>query len=150
MHGHRTFLFAAYAAMVLALLATPAWADGSFVKIGTIRGTATEAQHQDWIDVGLWGIDRKNAGFWSFWTAPKASFWFEKRSDDTSLALMNAVRNKKGFDHILFDVSIKGEVLRTTFTNAHVVAVEKRGRVDRVTVQFKTQTDQRISFIATR
>jgi type VI protein secretion system component Hcp len=138
---HRTFLFLA---IVLGLLAAPAMADGSFVKIGDIKGTATEPQHQGWIQIGTWGSGTASGGVWLFGSA-KPTFWFEKRNDTASAALQRALQEKTFYDRVLFDVSIKGDILRTTFFSVRVIAVETHGPVEKITLQFKNQTDQSVN-----
>lgn len=148
MRTRRTVLLAAIA---LSLFAAPALADGTFVKIGDIRGTATEAQHQGWIAVGTWGVEKKNAtGFWSFMSEPKPVFWFEKRNDLSSSALQKAMSGQVRFARIEFDVSIRGDILRTTLYDARITAIETRDKVERIQIQFKKQTDQRVTFTASR
>lgn len=142
MRAHRLAAFA----FVALCLAAPAFADGSFVKIGAIKGSATELQHQGWIAIGLWGTDTRS-GRW-FWSSPTKVFWFEMTGDHA--ALDKAVADKTFFDRILFDVSIKGEVLRTTFTAVRVIGAEQHGTVEKITLQFKSQTDQRVTFTAAR
>lgn len=134
------------AAVALGLLTAPALADGNFVKFGNIRGTATELQHQGWVEVGQWGCESKG-GAWIF-SSPTTTFWFEKRVDASSAPIQKALQDKAYFDRILFDVSIKGNTLRTTFQGVHVVAVEAHGRTEKITLQFKSQSDQQISFTA--
>jgi hypothetical protein len=143
MRAHR---FAAFAFIVLSCLIAPAFADGSFVRIGEINGTAAESQHQGWIPVGLWGTETRS-GRW-FWSSPKSVFWFETGGDHA--ALEKALQNKTFYDKVLFDVSIRGNVLRTTFTAVRVIAVEQQGKVEKITLQFKKQTDQSITFTAAK
>ena len=143
MRAHR---LAAFAFIVLSCLIAPAFADGSFVKIGDIKGVATESQHQGWIPVGLWGTDTRS-GRW-FWSSPKSMFWFETTGART--ALEKALQNKTFYDKVLFDVSIRGNVLRTTFTAVRVIAVEQQGKVEKITLQFKKQTDQSVTFTAAK
>jgi hypothetical protein len=138
-------MFAAFA-FITACLAAPAFADGSFVRIGTINGGAVEAQHQGWIQVGTWGIDTRS-GKW-FWSSPKQVFWFETTGDRR--ALDKAQAEKTFYDRVLFDVSIKGQILRTTFTAVRVESVEQQGKVAKVTLQFKKQTDQQVTLTAAR
>lgn len=142
---HRFFL---YAAVALGLVTATAFADGNFVKVGNIPGSANETQHQGWIEAGQWGAENKT-GFW-FFSEPTHTFWFEKRSDAASGPLQRALQDKTFYEHAYFDVSIKGTVLRTTFHNVRVVGVESHGRSEKVTLQFKYQTDQRITFTASR
>jgi type VI protein secretion system component Hcp len=130
----------------MSILAAPAFADGSFVKIGDINGGATEAQHNGWIQVGLWGTDTRS-GRW-FWSKPTNVFWFEMAGKQA--ALEKAVQNKTFYERVLFDVSIRGETLRTTFSNVRVIAVEPKGKVGKITLQYKRQTDQRVTFTAAR
>lgn len=137
---HRFFLCAAVA---LGLLTAPALADGNFVRFDNIQGSATEAQHQGWIQTGQWGTDQKK-GFWLF-SSPKCQFWFEKKADASSSALQRALQNKTFFERVLFDVSIKGTVLRTTFHAVRIVAVETVGGTEKITLQFKSQTDRQIT-----
>lgn len=143
MRAHR---LAAFAFLVLGLFAVPAFADGSFVKIGDIKGAAAEPQHPGWIQVGLWGTETRS-GRW-FWSSPKNVFWFEMTGDRAPLE--KAVANKTLFDRVVFDVSIKGEILRTTFTAVRVVGVEQAGKVGKISLQYKKQTDQRVTFTAAR
>ncbi len=142
----RTHRFAAFAFIVLSCLIAPAFADGSFVRIGDIKGAAAESQHQGWIPVGVWGIETRS-GRW-FWSSPTSVFWFETTADRT--ALETALQNKTFYDHVLFDVSIKGNVLRTTFTAVRVIAVDQQGKAEKITLQFKKQTDQSITFTAAK
>ena len=142
----RTHRLAAFAFILLGLLMAPAFADGSFVKIGDIRGNAAEIQHQGWIQVGLWGTENR-AGKW-FWSSPTPVVWFEMT--DPPAPLERAMAEKILFDRVLLDVSIKGDVLRTTFTSVRVLSVETRGRVQKVTLQFKKESDQRVTFTAAR
>jgi hypothetical protein len=137
----RAYRLAAFAFIILSCLIAPAFADGSFVRIGDIKGAATESQHQGWIPVGLWGTDTRS-GRW-FWSSPKSVFWFETSGDRA--ALETALQNKTFYDRVLFDVSIKGNVLRTTFTAVRVIAVEQQGKVEKITLQFKKQTDQTVN-----
>lgn len=143
MRAHR---LAAFAFIVMSSLFAPAFADGSFVKIGDIRGAASESQHQGWIPVGLWGTETRS-GRW-FWSGSTSIFWFEMTGDHA--ALEKALQNKTFYDRVLFDVSIKGDVLRTTFTAVRVVAVEQQGKVEKITLQFKKESDQRVTFTAAR
>jgi hypothetical protein len=143
MRAHR---IAAFAVFVLSLLAVPAFADGSFVKIGDIKGTATESQHFGWIPAGLWGTEAR-AGKW-FWSKPVNVFWFETGADN--VAIQKAVIDKVHFDRVLLDVSIKGDVLRTTFSDVRIIADEPSGKFRKITLQFKKQTDQRVTFTAAR
>jgi type VI protein secretion system component Hcp len=148
MRTRRTVLLAAIA---LSLFAAPALADGTFVKIGDIRGTATEAQHQGWIAVGTWGVEKRKAtGFWSFMSEPKPVFWFEKRNDVSSAALQRALSSQSRFARIEFDVSIRGDILRTTLYDARITSIETRDKVERIQLQFTRQTDQRVTFTASR
>jgi hypothetical protein len=142
MRAHR---FAAFA-FILSMLVAPAFADGSFVKIGDIKGAATEAQHYGWIQTGLWGTETRS-GRW-FWSKPTNVFWFEMTGD--RVALEKALQNKTFYDRVLFDVSIHSNTLRTTFSAVRVIAVEQTGKVGKVTLQFKKQTDQRVTFTAAR
>jgi hypothetical protein len=142
----RTHRLAAFAFIVLGYLIAPAFADGSFVKIADINGAATESQHQGWMPVGLWGTDTRS-GRW-FWSSPKSVFWFETTGDRA--ALEKALQNKTFYDRVLFDVSIKGNILRTTFTAVRVIAVEQQGKAEKITLQFKKQTDQSITFTAAK
>jgi hypothetical protein len=142
MRAHRLAAFA----VIAMCLAAPAFADGSFVKIGAIKGSAAELQHQGWIPVGLWGTETRS-GRW-FWSSPTNVFWFEMSGDHA--AIEKALAEKTFYDRIVFDVSIKGEVLRTTFTAVRIVAVEQRGRTEKITLSFKKQTDQRVTFTASR
>lgn len=143
MRAHR---LAAFALVAAAFLVAPAFADGSFVKIGAIKGTATEAQHQGWTQIGTWGTETRS-GKW-FWSSPRQVFWFEMAGDHA--ALEKALTEKTFYDRVLFDVSIKGEILRTTFTAVRVEGVEHQGKVAKVTLQFKKQSDQRVTFTAAR
>lgn len=136
------------AAVALGLLAAPALADGNFVRLGNINGAATEIQHQSWIEAGQWGVESKK-GLW-FFSAPTSTFWFEKRSDGSSGQLQQALQQKTFFDRALFDVSIRGTILRTTFHGVRVIGVEARGRTEKITLQYKYQTDQQITFTASR
>lgn len=145
------YRFFLYAAVALGVLAAPALADGTFVKIGDIRGTATEAQHQGWIAVGTWGVEkRKGTGFWSFMSEPKPVLWFEKRNDLSSPALQRALSGQVRFARIELDVSIRGDILRTTLYDARITSIETRDKVERIQLQFKKQTDQRVTFTASR
>ncbi len=136
----------AFAFIVFGLLIAPALADGSFVKIGDIKGGAAESQHQGWIQVGLWGTETRS-GRW-FWSSPTSVFWFEMTSDRA--ALDKALQTKTFYDRVVFDVSIRGDILRTTFSAVRVIAVEQVGKGEKVTLQFKQQTDQRVTFTAAR
>ena len=135
-----------YAAVALGLLTAPALADGNFMKFGNIRGSATEIQHQGWVEAGQWGSETKS-GFW-FFSHPTAMFWFEKRNDAASAPIQKAMQDKTYFDRVLFDVSIKGNILRTTFQGVRIVGVETHGRTEKITLQFKSQSDQQISYTA--
>lgn len=143
MRAHR---FAAFAFLVLGLFAVPAFADGSFVKIGDIKGTATESQHFGWIPAGVWGTEAR-PGKW-FWSKPVNVFWFETGADN--VAIQKAITEKAFYDRVLFDVSIKGDVLRTTFSDVRIIADEPSGKIRKITLQFKRQTDQRVTFTAAR
>jgi len=138
--------FFLYAAVAIGLLTAPALADGNFVKFGNIRGYATELQHQGWIEAGQWGSETKN-GFWIFST-PTSMFWFDKHVDAASGPLQKALQDKTWFDRVVFDVSIRGNILRTTFQGVRVIAVESHGRNEKITLQFKSQSDQQISYTA--
>jgi type VI protein secretion system component Hcp len=139
------------AIIAIGLLAVPALADGTFVKIGDIRGTATEAQHQGWIAVGTWGVEKKQStGFWSFMSEPKSVFWFEKRNDGSSPALQRALTGQVRFARVEFDVSIRGDVLRTTLYDARIISIETRDKAERIQLQFKKQTDQQMTLTASR
>jgi hypothetical protein len=142
MRAHRLAAFA----FILSFLAAPAFADGSFVKVGDIKGNAIESQHNGWIQVGLWGTETRS-GRW-FWSKPTNVFWFEMTGEHA--ALEKAQLAKTFYDRVLFDVSIRGETLRTTFSNVRVVGVEQKGKVEKVTLQFKKQSDQRVTFTAAR
>ena len=142
----RTRLFAAFAFLATAFLVAPAFADGSFVKIGAIKGTATEAQHQGWTQIGTWGTETRSVKW--FWSSPRQVFWFEMAGDHT--ALEKALADKTFYDRVLFDVSIKGEILRTTFTAVRVESVDHQNKIVKVTLQFKKQTDQQITLTAAR
>jgi hypothetical protein len=142
MRAHRLAAFA----FILSTLVAPAFADGSFVKIGDIKGAATESQHNGWIQAGLWGTDTRS-GRW-LWSKPVNVFWFEMAGDHA--ALDKAVQAKTFYDRVLFDVSIRGDILRTTFSNVRVIAVDQTGKVGKVTLQFKKQSDQRVTFTAAR
>lgn len=139
MRFHR---LAAFAFAVIGFLTTAATAD--FVKIGTIKGSAVEDLHVGWIATGNWGTETKQ-GFWIF-SSPINTFWFEKQTDGASSALIKAMQSKTFYDHVLFDVVIKGTVIRTTFYAVRVVSVERQGGIEKVTLQFKTQRDQRVRF----
>lgn len=134
------------AAVAICLLTVPALADGNFVKFGNIRGNATEIQHQGWIEAGQWGTEKKE-GFWLF-SAPKTQFWFDKKTDAASGPLQRALQDKTYYETALFDVSIKGTIFRTTFHSVRVVAVETHGNSEKITLQFKTQKEQQISYTA--
>lgn len=137
--------------IAVGLLAVPALADGTFVKIGDIRGTATESQHQGWIAVGTWGVEkRKDTSFWSFMREPKPVIWFEKRNDAASPALQKALTRQLQFVRVEFDVSIKGDILRTTLYDVRITSIETRDKTERIHLQFKKQTDQRVTFTAAR
>jgi hypothetical protein len=142
MRAHRLTAFA----FILSILAAPAFADGSFVKIGNVNGGATETQHNGWIQVGLWGTETRS-GRW-FWSKPVNVFWFEMAGNHA--ALEKAALNKTFYDRVLFDVSIRGNTLRTTFSNVRVIAVEPMGKTGKITLQFKKQSDQRVTFTAAR
>jgi type VI protein secretion system component Hcp len=141
----RTHRFAAFAVIVLALFVLPAFADGNFVKIGNIKGTATEAQHQGWIDAGLWGIATQDRSF-SIWTfkyePPRKLFWFEKKTDASSPALQKAMADKIFFDQAIFDMALRSQTSRTTFFAVRIHSVETHGGTEKVTLEFKTQKDQ--------
>jgi hypothetical protein len=142
----RTHRFAAFAFVILACLIAPAFADGSFVKIGDIKGTATETQHQGWIQVNLWGTETRS-GRW-FWSSPTNAFWFE--TTGSTAALEKALAEKTFYDRVVFDVSIKSQILRTTFTAVRVIAVDRHGKVQKITLQFKKQTDQQVTLTAAK
>jgi len=142
----RTHRLAAFVFMLLAALVAPAFADGSFVKVGNIQGTAAEPQHQGWIQVGLWGTETRS-GKW-FWSKTTNTFWFE--TTDSTNALEKALAEKTFFDQVLFDVSIKGEILRTTYTAVRVIAVDHQGKVHKITLKFKKQADQRVTITAAK
>ncbi len=137
------------AAVILGLLAAPALADGSFVKIGDIRGTATELQHQGWIVIGTWGMDKKEGGawYWPFGTS-KTNFWFEKRPDISSPALQKAMASRTLYPRVIFDFEVKGTIYRTTLYDARIVAIETQSRGEKVTVQFKKQTEQQLLLVS--
>jgi hypothetical protein len=143
MRAHR---LAASAFLLFGFLAVPAFADGSFVKIGDIKGAAVEPQHPGWIQIGLWGTETRS-GRW-FWSSPTNVFWFEMTGEHA--AIEKAVANKAFFDRVVFDVSIRGQILRTTFTSVRVISVEQRGKIEKVALQYKQQTDQRVTFTAAR
>lgn len=142
----RTHRLTAFAFIVLALLIAPAFADGSFVKIGNIKGAATESQHQGWIQVGLWGTETRS-GKW-FWSSPKSVFWFEMNGNHA--ALEKALAEKTFYDRVMLDVSVRGEVLRTTFSAVRVIAVEQNAKAGKITLEYKKESDQRMTFTAAR
>lgn len=137
---------AAFAFLVMSCLAVPASADGSFVKIGNINGSATEVQHPGWIPVGLWGTETRS-GKW-FWSSPTNVFWFETTGDHA--AIEKALTDKTFYDRVLFDVSVRGQILRTTFSAVRVIGDEPSGKIRKITLRYKTQTDQRVTFTAAR
>lgn len=141
--------FFLYAAAAIALLAAPALADGSFVKIGDIKGNATELRHQGWIVIGTWGMDKKAGGTW-YWPfgAPTTNFWFEKRPDASSSALQKAMASRTLYPRVVFDFEVKGTIYRTTLYNARIVAVETQNRGEKVTVQFKKQEEQQLLVVS--
>jgi hypothetical protein len=141
MRAHR---FTAFAFIILACLITPAFADGNFVKIGDIQGAATEYDHRGWIEIGNWGtvIDR---GFHIIHSA-KSEFRFETNDGTVTAALKRAEQSKTFYDAIMFDVSIKGTVLRTTLHAVRVTNVEMAGNILKVTLEYKTQTDRQVTF----
>ncbi len=146
MRARRTVLSAA---ILLGIIAAPALADGSFVKIGDIKGTATELQHQGWIEIGTWGMDKKDSGpwYWPFGT-PKTNFWFDKRPDVSSPALQKAMAGRTLYPRVVFDFEVKGTIYRTTLYDARIVSVETQNRSEKVTVQFKRQTEQQLLLVS--
>ncbi len=137
------------AAVALCLLTAPSLADGSFVKIGDINGAATELQHQGWIEIGTWGMEKEHSTpwYWPFGTR-KTDFWFEKRSDVSSPALQKAMASRTLYPRVLFDFSVKGTIYRTTLYNARIVSVATHNRGEKVTIQFKRQTDQQLLLVS--
>jgi hypothetical protein len=141
MRAHR---LTAFAFIILACLIAPAFADGNFIKIGGIKGAATEYDHRGWIEIGNWEtvIDR---GFHILGSA-KSQFRFETADAASVAALRKAEQSKAFYDTVWFDVSIKGVVLRTTLYAVRVSGVESAGKIQKVTLLFKKQTDQRVTF----
>lgn len=142
MRARRTVLSATIA---LGLFAAPALADGTFVKIGNIRGTATEAQHQGWMQIGNWGMDSKSASF-SIWKlkyeGAQKAFWFDRKADATSGALQKALAARTQFSSVTFDVAVRNETFRTTLYSVRIISIETHGNVEKVTLQFDQQRDQ--------
>lgn len=145
---YRFFLSAVVA---LAFLTAPALADGSFVKIGGIIGTATEAQHQGWMQVTRFGQEDRS---WSFsfstfkYEPARKVFWFEKPADASSPALQKALVARTRFTEALFDFSVRRETFRTTLYDAKILSIETKGNQEKVTLDFKRQQDT--TFIPTR
>ena len=141
MRAHR---LTAFAFIILACLIVPAFADGNFIKIGDIKGAATDVNHRGWIEIGNWEtvIDR---GF-HILGSTKSQFRFETADPAAAAALQKAAQSKTFYDTVLFDVAIKGIVLRTTLYAVRVTAVDSAGRIQKVTLQFKKQTDRNVTF----
>jgi type VI protein secretion system component Hcp len=141
MRAHRL----AFAFTIIAALAAPAFADGSFVKLGDIKGTATEAQHQGWIQIGSWGCEHRD---WNLsitklkYDPSQELFWFEKKSDAASRGLQKAMADRTLFGTVVFDMTVRTETFRTTFFQTRVIAIEKHGDVEKVTMQYKRREDQ--------
>jgi type VI protein secretion system component Hcp len=140
MRAHRL----AFAFTLIAALAAPALAD-SFVKIGNIKGSAVEAQHQGWMQIGAWGCEHHdwNISITKFRYDPSQEiFWFEKKVDMASPGLAKAMADRTLFPQAVFDMTVRTETFRSTFVNARVVGLEKHGDIEKVTLQFKTRQDQ--------
>jgi type VI protein secretion system component Hcp len=137
----RFFLFVAVA---LGLVAAPALADGSFVKIGNINGYATEAQHQGWIQIGSFGQEERS---WSFsistfkYEPSRKVFWFEKVIDASSPALQKALVARTRFPQVMFDVAVRTETFRTTLYEVKILSIETKGNREKITLDFKRQHD---------
>lgn len=142
----RAIRLPAFALIALALLTFPAFADGNFLKVGGIKGAATESNHYGWVEIGGWQtiIDR---GFHILGGA-KSQFLFDTNDSVAAMALAKAAQDKTFFDSVLFDVSIKGSTLRTTLHGVRVISVATAGKTRKVTLQFKSQTDQAVRFAA--
>ncbi len=137
----RFFLFGA---VVLGFLAAPALANGSFVKIGDIRGSATEAQHQGWIQIGGFGQEDRS---WSFsistfkYEPSRKVFWFEKVIDGASPALQKAMAARTRFPQVMFDVAVRTETFRTTLYEVKILSIETKGNQERLMLDFRSQRD---------
>lgn len=138
----RRFFLSASAA--LGLLIAPALADGSFVKIGNIQGSATEAHHQGWIQIGGFGQEDRS---WSFsistfkYEPSRKVFWFEKVIDASSPALQKAMTARTRFPEAMFDVAVRTETFRTTLFEVKILSIETKGNREKITLDFKSQRD---------
>jgi type VI protein secretion system component Hcp len=137
--------FLLFAAIVLGFLTAPALADGSFVKIGDIKGTATEAQHQGWIPAANWGSENRSWNFsiWPLKYEPARSvFWFEKPTDASSASLYKAMVDRTWYPVAIFDVAVRAESFRTNYHQVRILSIETKGNREKVTLEYKTQHEQ--------